>query len=122
MLQRRADAGLGKGHTIGIDATTLEAKAALRSIVRRDTAETYQEFLTQLADASRIATPTREDLARLDRHRKKKGSDDDWTHPHDKGLSISAGGRRGVRRQREPCLAEITELTRYHHGESERPR
>ena len=47
MLQRLADAGLVKGKTIGIDATTLEANAALRSIVRRDTGESYQDFLTQ---------------------------------------------------------------------------
>jgi transposase len=89
VLQRLADAGLVKGHTIGIDATTLEANAALRSIVRRDTGETYQEFLTQLAQTSGIATPTREDLARLDRHRKKKGSNDDWTHPHDPDAKIT---------------------------------
>ena len=76
-----ADAGLVKGKTIGIDATTLEANAALRSIVRRDTGETYHEFLTKLAQASGIETPTREDLARIDRKRKKKGSNDDWTHP-----------------------------------------
>jgi transposase len=87
--QRLADSGLVKGKTIGIDATTLEANAALRSIVRRDTGETYQEFLTQLAQASGIATPTREDLARLDRHRKKKGSNDDWTHPHDPDAKIT---------------------------------
>ena len=49
VLQQLADAGLVKGTTIGIDATTLEANAALRSIVRRDTGETYQDFLTQLA-------------------------------------------------------------------------
>jgi transposase len=89
VLQRLADAGLVKGHTIGIDATTLEANAALRSIVRRDTGETYPEFLTQLAQASGIATPTRDDLARLDRHRKKKGANDDWTHPHDPDAKIT---------------------------------
>ena len=89
VLQRLADAGLVKGRTIGIDATTLEANAALRSIVRRDTGETYQEFLTQLAQASGIATPTRDDLARIDRHRKKKGSNDDWTHPHDPDAKIT---------------------------------
>src|SRR5215207_3224166 len=89
VLQRLADAGLVKGTTIGIDATTLEANAALRSIVRRDTGETYQEFLTQLAKASGIETPTREDLARLDRKRKKKGSNDDWTHPDDPDAKIT---------------------------------
>jgi transposase len=89
VLQRLADTGLVKGHTIGIDATTLEANAALRSIVRRDTGETYPEFLTQLARASGIETPTREDLARIDRQRKKKGSNDDWTHPHDPDAKIT---------------------------------
>ena len=59
MLQRLADAGLVKGNTVGIDATTLEANAALRSIVRRDNGESYQDFLTKLAQASGIETPTR---------------------------------------------------------------
>jgi transposase len=89
MLQRLADAGLVTGTTVGIDATTLEANAALRSIVRRDTGESYQDFLTKLAQASGIETPTRADLARLDRKRKKKGSNDDWTHPHDPDAKIT---------------------------------
>lgn len=89
ILKQLAEAGLVKGKTIGIDATTLEANAALRSIVRRDTGESYQEFLTQLAQASGIETPTREDLARLDRKRKNKGSNDDWTHPHDPDAKIT---------------------------------
>ena len=89
MLQRLADAGLVKGKTVGIDATTLEANAALRSIVRRDTGESYQDFLTKLAQASGIETPTRADLARIDRQRKNKGSNDDWTHPHDPDAKIT---------------------------------
>ncbi len=89
VLQRLADAGLVQGHTIGIDATTLEANAALRSIVRRDTGDTYQEFLTQLARASGIETPSRADLARIDRARPKKGSNADWTHPHDPDAKIA---------------------------------
>ena len=89
MLQRLADAGLVKGKTVGIDATTLEANAALRTIVRRDTGESYQDFLTKLAQASGIETPTRADLARIDRKRKKKGSNDDWTHPHDPDAKIT---------------------------------
>jgi transposase len=89
ILQRLADTGLVKGKTLGIDATTLEANAALRSIVRRDTGDTYQEFLTQLAQASGIETPTREDLARIDRKRPRKGSNDDWTHPHDPDAKIT---------------------------------
>jgi len=89
VLQCLAAAGLIKGKTIGIDATTLEANAALRSIVRRDTGERYEEFLTTLAKASAIGTPTRADLARIDRKRKKKGSNDDWTHPHDPDAKIT---------------------------------
>jgi transposase len=78
-----ADRGLLKGQRIAIDATTLEAKAALRSMVRRDAGENYEEFLRKLAKASGIATPTREDLARLDRKRKKRTSNKEWTSPAD---------------------------------------
>lgn len=89
VLQRLGGAGLVTGKTIGIDATTLEANAALRSIVRRDTGESYTEFLTKLAQASGIETPTREDLARIDRKRPKKGANRDWTHPHDPEAKIT---------------------------------
>jgi len=78
--QRLVAVGLLKGKSVAVDATTLEANAAMRSIMRRDT-ESYQEFLTSLAQASGIATPTREDLARLDRKRKKKTSNQDWHYP-----------------------------------------
>lgn len=70
VLALLAERGLLMGQRMGIDATTLEANAAMRSIVRRDTGETYEEFLRGLAKASGIETPTREDLARLDRKRK----------------------------------------------------
>jgi len=89
VLQCLGGAGLIEGKTIGLDATTLEANAAMRSIVRRDTGESYEEFLTQLARASGIGTPTRADLARLDRKRKKKASNNDWTHPHDPDAKIT---------------------------------
>jgi transposase len=89
ILQVLATADLVKGKTIGIDATTLEANAALRSIVRRDSGETYQEFLTRLAQASGIETPTRADLARLDRKRPKKGRNTEWRHPHDPDARIT---------------------------------
>ncbi|HXJ19963.1 MAG TPA: transposase [Polyangia bacterium] len=82
-------AGLIKGKTIGVDATTLEANAAMRSIVRRDDGRTYQAFLEDLAKASGIETPTREDLARLDRKRKKKSSNDDWFNPNDPDAKIT---------------------------------
>jgi transposase len=87
--QRLVEGGLLQGRTIAIDATTLEANAAMRSIVRRDTAETYQEFLTRLAQVSGIKTPTREQLARLDRKRKKKTSNKDWRHPWDPDAKVT---------------------------------
>lgn len=89
VLQVLAEKKLLKGTTIGVDATTLEANAALRSIVRRDTGERYEEFLTRLAKESGIETPTREQLAKLDRKRTKKGSNDDWKHPHDPDARIT---------------------------------
>jgi transposase len=87
--ERLVEAGLLKGKTVAIDATTLEANAAMRSIVRRDTGETYQEFLTRLAKTSGIETPTRADLARLDRKRKKKTSNQDWTNPYDPDAKVA---------------------------------
>ena len=89
VLELLAEKGLLKGKTVGIDATTLEANAAMRSIVRRDTGASYEEFLRQLAQKSGIATPTREQLAKLDRKRKKKGSNDDWVNPHDPEAEIT---------------------------------
>ena len=87
--QRLVEAGVLTGKTVAIDATTLEANAAMRSIVRRDTDESYQKFLTRLAKASGIETPTREDLTRLDRTRKKKTSNKDWTHPWDPDAKVA---------------------------------
>src|SRR6266536_2825538 len=89
VLERLAKEDLLVGKTIGIDATTLEANAAMRSIVRRDTGASYDEFLKGLAKASGIKTPTREALARLDRRRKKKASNDDWTSPSDPDAKIT---------------------------------
>ena len=89
MLQVLAKHGLVGGKTVGVDATTLEANAALRSIIRRDTGESYNEFLTKLAKASGIETPTREDLAKLDRDRPKKGSNEEWEHPDDPDAKIT---------------------------------
>ena len=89
VLQQLADAGLVQGKTVGIDATTLEANAAMRSIVRRDTGEDYTAFLTRLAKVSGIETPTAADLARFDRKRKKKTSNKEWTHPHDPDAKVA---------------------------------
>jgi len=88
VLKVLAQKGLLKGRTIGIDATTLEANAALRSIVRRDDGTDYSDFLKAIAKASGIETPTREDLARIDKDRPRKGSNDEWKHPHDPDARI----------------------------------
>jgi transposase len=89
VLTLLAKEGLIQGKTVGVDATTLEANAALRSVIRRDTEETYAEFLTRLAQASGIETPSREDLAKVDRTRKNKASNKDWENPHDPDAKIA---------------------------------
>ncbi len=89
VLERLADRGLLKGRTVGVDATTLEANAAMRSIVRRDSGASYDEFLTGLARQSGIETPSREDLARVDRTRKNKASNTDWMSPSDPDARIT---------------------------------
>jgi transposase len=89
VLRVLAKSGLVKGKTLGIDATTLEANAAMRAIVRRDTGASYEDYLSGLAEASGIETPSRADLARIDRKRKKKGSNEEWEHPHDPDARIT---------------------------------
>ena len=81
--------GLLKGNTVGVDATTLEANAALRSIVHRRTGESYEEFLRKLAEESGIETPTKEQLAKFDRKRKKKGGNKEWMNPSDPDAKIT---------------------------------
>ena len=75
--------GLVRGETVSIDATTLEANAALRSIVRRENGQRYEEYLRRLAEEEGIEEPTREQLARFDRKRKKEGVES--------GLEASSG-------------------------------
>src|ERR1035438_6511377 len=65
------------------------ANAAMRSIVRRDTGESWEEFLRGLAKASGIETPSRKDLARLDRKRKKRTSNKEWESPVDGDARIA---------------------------------
>ena len=67
-----AERGLIKGERIGVDASTMEANAALRTIVRRDNGEGYRAMLTRMAKESGIETPTAEDLVWLDRKRKAR--------------------------------------------------
>ena len=87
--ERLVEARLLRGKTIAVDATTLEANAAMRSIVRRDTGESYQQFLARLAKASGLKTPTREALARLDRRRKKRTSNAEWVNPSDPDAKVT---------------------------------
>jgi transposase len=89
VLQLLADRGLIQGKRVGIDATTLEAGAAVRSIVRGDSGASYEEFLMGLAKASGMETPTREELARLDRKRKKRTSNKEWMSPTDADARIA---------------------------------
>lgn len=81
--------GLLEGQTIAIDATTLEANAAMRSIRRRDDGRRYEEYLQELAQAEGLENPTREQLARLDRKRQKKGSNQEWMSPADPDARIT---------------------------------
>lgn len=89
VVQILTRAGLISGQTISIDATTLEANAALKNIVRREDNQTYSDYLKGLARAAGIETPTREQLERLDRKRKKKGSNEEWMSPADPDARIA---------------------------------
>jgi transposase len=88
VLRQVAQAGLLRGKAIGIDATTLEANAAMKSIVRRDTTESYAQYLKRLAEATGEASD-KAALRRMDRRRKKKGSNAEWVNPHDPEAEIT---------------------------------
>jgi transposase len=82
--------GLLKGQTLGIDATTLEANAAMKSIVRKDTGADWKTYLRTLAQAEGMEKPSAADLQRLDRGRKdKKVSNDQWESPSDPDARIA---------------------------------
>jgi transposase len=79
-----------KGKTVAVDSTTLEANAAMKSIIRKDTGEDWQEYLKRLAQAEGIENPTAEELRRFDKNRKdKKVSNDDWESPKDPDSRIA---------------------------------
>ena len=131
--QRLVEAGRLKGKTIAIDATTLEANAAMRSIVRRDTGESYQAFLAGRAKASGIETPTREGLARLGseaeeedleqrldeppRSRCEGHEDERW--PHASGAQSRACRRHGDRRD---CRGDTARCRCRRHHDDHRDR
>src|SRR6266849_8807294 len=89
VLERLAQGGLIKGRTIGVDSTTLEANAAMKSIVRRDTGESYMAYLKRLAEAEGIDAKDAAALLRMDRKRKKKTSNEDWKNPSDEEAEIT---------------------------------
>jgi transposase len=89
VLEQLAESGLIKGKTIGVDSTTLEANAAMKSIVRRDTGESYMEYLKRLAEAEGIEAKDAVALLRMDRKRKKKTSNEDWRNPSDEEAEIT---------------------------------
>ena len=90
VLRLVAERGLVKGERIGVDGSTMEANAALRTIVRCDSGESYRAMLTRMAQESGIETPTAEDLARFDRKRKGKTlSNADWKSPTDPDARIA---------------------------------
>jgi len=95
VLKLMAEQGLVKGKRIGVDASTMEANAALRTLVRRDDGRTYREMLTQMAKESGIETPSADDLVRIDRARKgKKLSNEEWisrTDPQAKVAKLKDG-------------------------------
>src|SRR4051812_8975179 len=89
VLEQLAQAGLIKGKTIGVDSTTLEANAAMKSIVRRDTGESYMEYLQRLAEAEGMEAKDAAALLRMDRERKKRTSNEDWESPSDGEAEIT---------------------------------
>jgi transposase len=88
VLGEVAKRGLLKGKTVGIDATSLEANAAMKSIVRRDTGESYMEYLRRLAKEAGVEASD-EELRRADRKRKKKAANEEWQNPHDPDAEVT---------------------------------
>ena len=83
-----------KGQTVAVDSTTLEANAAMKSIVRRDTGEDWREYVTRLMrDAGKLSadeTPSEDELRRFDKARKdKKVSNEEWESPNDPDSRIA---------------------------------
>jgi transposase len=90
VLSLLAEQGLLRGKAVAIDATTLEANAAMKSIVRKDSGEDWRQYLQGLAKAEGLEHPTEEDLRRLDRGRKeKKVSNAQWQSPTDPDSRIA---------------------------------
>ena len=91
VLKLVAEKGLLKGKTVAVDSTLLEANAAMKSIVRRDTGEDWNEYLRRLLkEQEGVENPTDEDLRRFDRRRKdKRVSNEEWMSPTDENSRIA---------------------------------
>lgn len=74
---------------VGVDATTLEANAAMRSIVRKDTGETYQEYLRRLLRDEGVENPSDDDLRTFDKTRQKTCSNEEWESATDPAAKIA---------------------------------
>lgn len=117
VLQVADEQGLLKGKTVGVDATTLEANAAMKSIVRRDTGEDWQGYIKRLMlEAGAIEVedePSAEEIARFDRKRKdKKVSNLEWQSKTDPGSRIAKmkDGRTHLAYKAEHVIDLDTEL------------
>jgi transposase len=117
VLRLADEHGLLKGKTVGVDATTLEADAAMKSIVRRDTGEDWQEYVRRLMqEAGQIEEgeePTAEEIARFDRKRKnKKVSNQEWQSETDPDSRITKmkDGRTHLAYKAEHVVDLDTEL------------
>jgi transposase len=112
VLRLLENKGLLRGKSVAIDATTLEANAAMKSIVRKDTGENWKEYLQGLAKAEGIENPTEEDLRRLDRDRSdKKVSNQVWQSPTDPDSRIAKmkDGRTHLAYKAEHAVDVVTE-------------
>jgi transposase len=89
VLRIAQDKKLLRGKTVAIDSTTLEANAAMRGIVRKDTGEDYKEYLKRFMAEQDIDNPTDEDIRRFDKKRKKKASNKEWQSPADPDSRIA---------------------------------
>jgi transposase len=89
VLRLARQKGLLRGKTVGVDSTTLEANAAMKGIVRKDTGEDYQSYLKRLLGEQGITKPSAEQVRRFDKGRKKKASNKEWQSPTDPDSRIA---------------------------------
>jgi transposase len=113
VLRVAAEKGLLRGKTVGVDSTTLEANAAMKSIVRRDTGEDWEDYVRRLMQEEGIEDPTDEEMRRFDKKRKgKKVSNEDWESPVDPDARIARmkDGRTHLAYKAENVVDLDTEL------------